>query len=198
MRKLPLVAAIGLMAAGLVLTGYGLMMPLKAWLSVQLLDRAWNRVLAGEDDVRPWPWMDSEPVARLIVPPAGPSPDHDKLSFVVMRGVSGQVLAFAPGWHEQTVLPGQPGTTLISAHRDTHFSMLQRISKRDRFMIEDREGKRSTYEVSEITITDQPTLTLSRQRGPSRLLLVTCYPLDEWHPNSRQRLVVVANEVPEV
>ncbi len=198
MRKLPLIAAIGLMAAGLALTGYGLMVPIKAWLSVHLLDRAWNRVLAGEEDVRPWPWMDSEPVARLIAPPIDETEGGEGPSFVVMRGVSGPILAFAPGWHEQTVLPGHPGTTLISAHRDTHFSMLQRIGKRDRFMIEDKEGKRSTYEVSEIVITHQPVLALSSHGGPSRLLLVTCYPLDRWRPDSRQRLVVVADEVPEV
>lgn len=190
--------AITILAAGLILTGYGLMIPIKAWMSVHLLDRAWARVLAGEDDVRPWPWMDSEPVARLFVTRKDRTSGNDGPSFVVMRGVSGSVLAFAPGWHEQTVLPGHPGTSLISAHRDTHFAMLQGIGEGDRFMIEDRQGRQSLYEVDKIVITDNPTLALSKTEEQNRLLLVTCYPLNDWHPNSRQRLVVVANEVPEV
>lgn len=195
-NRLTLAVAALLMAAGIALTGHGLMVPLKAWLSVQLLDRAWARVLAGDDDVRPWPWMDSEPVARLIVPPAGGSGEEHEQSFIVMRGVSGAVLAFAPGWHEQTALPGGSGTTLISAHRDTHFALLQGIDQQDRFVIEDRRGRRSTYQVSEMVVTEQPSLRLFNRGGPSRLLLVTCYPLNEWQPNSRQRLVVVADAVP--
>ena len=186
------------MAAGLVLTGYGLITPIKAWMSVHLLNHAWVRVLAGEDDVRPWPWMDSEPVARLIIPEAANIDEGIEKSFVVMRGVSGSILAFAPGWHERTVLPGDPGTTLISAHRDTHFSLLRQVGEKDRFLIENKRGRRSTYEVSELLITENPTLTLSRFDGASRLLLVTCYPLDAWHPSSRQRLVVVANRIPNI
>ncbi len=179
-----------LLAAGLALIGYGLMTPAKAWLSVRLLDHAWTRVLAGEGAVRPWPWMDSEPVARLSFADGG-----ERRSFVVMRGVSGAVLAFAPGWHEQTARPGENGTMLISAHRDTHFTLLRDIELNDRVTIQDRQGQKQTYEVSDFLITETPSLTLPAAHGPSRLLLVTCYPLEEWRPNSPHRLVVVADAI---
>lgn len=195
MRKLSLIAAIALMAAGLGFIGYGLVLPAKAWLSVQLLDRAWERALAGEEDARPWPWMDSEPVARLSFPDASEQTAVEPRRFVVMRGVSGSILAFAPGWHEGTALPGEQGTTLISAHRDTHFALLQGIGRHDRLMLEDRQGRQRTYVVSDMIVTAEPTIGVPRLDDRARLLLVTCYPLDEWRPNSRQRLVVVAEEV---
>lgn len=195
MHKLSLIAAAILFAAGAALTGYGLITPAKAWLSVQLLDRAWERVRAGEEHVRPWPWMDSEPVARLIFSDAGAAAASERRSYVVMRGVAGSTLAFAPGWHEGTTRPGGEGTTLISAHRDTHFAVLKDIARKDRLVLEDRDGRARTYAVSEMIVTDEPALNLPSGGGPPRLLLVTCYPLDAWRPDSRQRLVVVAEPI---
>ena len=195
MRKLALGLAAAFVAGGLAFTAYGLMVPVKAWLSVHLLDRAWDRVLAGEGDVRPWPWMDSEPVARLTFPSPNRSVAAASKSFVVMRGVSGSVLAFAPGWHEQSVLPGQQGTAVIAAHRDTHFALLGGIGKHDRLVIEDSEGRQHPYEISHVSVTDEPSINLARADNRRRLLLVTCYPLTDWNPNSRQRLVMVADAV---
>ena len=141
MGKLRLGLAAAFFAAGVGLIGYGLMTPAKAWLAGHLLDHAWERVLAGDENVRPWPWMDSEPVAKLSFQKADAEASGEQPSFVVMRGVSGSVLAFAPGWHERTMLPGTKGTTLISAHRDTHFTILKDINRDDRLMIQDRAGK---------------------------------------------------------
>ncbi|MEZ5935739.1 MAG: sortase [Alphaproteobacteria bacterium] len=195
MPRLTLAAAIVLMAAGIALTGYGLLTPAKAWLSVRLLDRAWERVLAGEEGVRPWPWMDSEPVARLRFAKAGDDPASARASFVVMRGVSGSILAFAPGWHEGTARPGDDGAVLISAHRDTHFAILKNIARHDRLVLEDRTGKARTYEVRDMVVTGEPVLRLDRGDERQHLLLVTCYPLDAWRPNSPERLVVVAEPI---
>ena len=195
MRRLGQVGAVALFAVGIALTGYGLITPAKAWLSVKLLDRAWERVLAGENEVRPWPWMDSEPVARLSYSKTQAATVRGVPSFVVMRGVSGPILAFAPGWHEQTTPPGEHGTILISAHRDTHFSFLQDIEEDDRLLLEDRRGHEQAYRVSEMMVTAEPTLHLQSANREPRLLLVTCYPLDAWRPDSRQRLVVVAEPI---
>ena len=57
--------AAAFIAAGVSLIGYGLLTPAKAWLAAILLDHAWARTLAGDEEVRLLPWMDSEPVARL-------------------------------------------------------------------------------------------------------------------------------------
>ncbi|MEM9628581.1 MAG: sortase [Pseudomonadota bacterium] len=195
MGKLRLGLALAFIAAGVGLIGYGLMTPAKAWLAARLLDHAWERLLAGDEDVRPWPWMDSEPVARLHVQKADAETAGEQPSFVVMRGVSGSVLAFAPGWHERTMLPGAEGTTLISAHRETHFAILKDIGRNDRLMIEDRTGSKVVYRVSEMIVTEAPVLSLRQIEDDQRLILVTCYPLDAWRPNSPERLVVVAEPI---
>ena len=39
----------------------------KAELAQVLIGKAWQRTLAGEQAVKPWPWADTWPVARLIM-----------------------------------------------------------------------------------------------------------------------------------
>ena len=40
----------------------------KAWLGQRLLERAWVQSARSGADVRPWPWADTHPVARIVVP----------------------------------------------------------------------------------------------------------------------------------
>ena len=84
---------------------------------------------------------------------------------------------------------------MIAAHRDTHFALLGRIGKHDQLVIEDSEGRQHPYEISDVLVTDEPSINLARADSRRRLLLVTCYPLTDWNPNSRQRLVMVADAV---
>ncbi len=101
--------------AGLALAAQAAWMPVKAALAQVLLERAFARALADGRPARPWPWADTEPVARLTL--AG-------RSFVVLRGGSGQALAFGPGHLDGTPEAGEPGTAVIAAHRDTQFAVL--------------------------------------------------------------------------
>lgn len=62
-----------LLAYSLVLIGLwrvssGAWIYVKAQLAQVLLQRAWAGTLAGQQDVKPWPWADTWPIARLIVP----------------------------------------------------------------------------------------------------------------------------------
>ncbi len=76
------VIAVGLMAKGLWL-------PAKAELAQILLASAWDRHLSGEATAKPWPWADTWPVARLVVP-------RLRESQFVLRGASGRNMAFGP------------------------------------------------------------------------------------------------------
>ena len=93
----------------------------KAHLSYYLISSAWEETLNGGEQVKPWPWADTWPIAKLKVPKMG-------LSYFVLRGDSGRTLAFAPGHAVDSSEPGEPGVTLISGHRDTHFSFLTMAS----------------------------------------------------------------------
>lgn len=115
-RRNRLARALGalLLFAGLGLAVEAAWIPLKAAVAQALLERAFARTLAEGRPVRPWPSADTEPVARLSL--AG-------RSFVVLRGGSGQALAFGPGHLDGTPEPGKPGTAVFAAHRDTQFAV---------------------------------------------------------------------------
>jgi len=92
-----------LLLLGVWQAGHGAWIHAKAQLAQYLLQRAWTRTLEGERDARPWPWADTWPVARLRVPAHG-------VDLIVLDGVSGRTLAFAPG--HGGPLPGMPGTAI--------------------------------------------------------------------------------------
>ena len=89
--------------------------------------------------VRPWPWADAWPVARIILPDG----DH-----IVLGGASGRNLAFAPGHLDGTSLPGISGTCVIAGHRDTHFAILEDLVKGDPVQLEDASGIVTHYRVA--------------------------------------------------
>jgi sortase A len=74
---------------GAIHLGQGGYIYLKAQLAQLLIERAWQRALAGEAAPKPWPWADTWPVARLEAPAQG-------VSLFVLAGSSGRTLAFAP------------------------------------------------------------------------------------------------------
>ena len=46
----------------------GLWIPFKALVAQELLELAWAESQARQQETRPWPWADTWPVARLMVP----------------------------------------------------------------------------------------------------------------------------------
>jgi len=153
-----------------------------------LLLRAWDRTLRGERDVKPWRWADTEPIAKLEFPRQG-------FGYVVLAGASGRTLAWGPGHVDGTALPGQRGNCVISAHRDTQFSMLRDVKIGDVIVLQIANGQRVHYRVTTKRIaTDRDTFLLapSSQR---KLTLITCYPFDAVRPGTHQRYVVTATAV---
>ena len=160
----------------------------KAHLAQVLLDRSWQRTLEGGVEEKPWPWADSWPVARLILP--------DGTEHVVLAGASGRNLAFAPGHLDGSAAPGDDGSCVIAGHRDTHFARLDGLEEGQAVALEDAEGKRSTYRVAGAAVVDEgDTWVLTANDGPT-LVLITCWPLDSPMPGGPLRYVVWAEAEP--
>lgn len=177
-----------LFALALVLLGNAGYLHAKAALAQVLLERAWHRQLAGDAAARPWPWADTRPLARLRVAAL----DIDQ---IVLAGDSGRTLAFGPAWNEASALPGA-GTSVISGHRDTHFSFLRNINNGEIVEIE-RSGTHLRYSVAGHAIADARTMRIAADSGGDRLLLVTCYPFDDWVAGGPLRYVVEAVRLPQ-
>ncbi len=146
-QRFVLIAGAVLAAGGLWLTASALFILVKAAVAQILLHRAWDTTLAGGAQVRPWPWADTWPVARLRLP------DQDT-ELIVLAGVSGQALAFGPGHVSGTAPPGETGISMIGGHRDTHLAVLADIRVGHRVEIQRADGKRRRYRVAAMSIAD--------------------------------------------
>lgn len=184
---LPAMLVLCLLAIGLWQIGEGSWIYAKARLAQYLLQRAWSRTLAGEIAVKPWPWADTWPIARLTIP-------SKNIDLIVLNGAYGRTLAFGPSYAESSALPGSVGTTILTGHRDTHFSFLKRLHRQDEIVIQTATGKRLHYVVSERRMADSRSGTIALDHQQARLVLITCYPFDAILPGGPLRYVVVAEE----
>jgi len=173
-----------LLVLGLWHAGHGVWIHAKAQLAQYLLHRAWSHMLAGERDVKPWPWADTWPVARLRVPAHG-------VDLIVLDGVSGRTLAFGPGHASGSPTPGAPGTALISGHRDTHFRFLAGLKPGDEIVVESPGRPTTRFKVVETSVVDSRVAVIRAADGPA-LVLLTCYPFEALRAGGSLRWVVVA------
>ena len=173
-----------LLLLGVWQAGHGAWIHAKAQLAQYLLQRAWTRTLEGERDARPWPWADTWPVARLRVPAHG-------VDLIVLDGVSGRTLAFAPGHASGSPMPGEMGTSVISGHRDTHFRFLAALKPEDEIVVEVPGRPAARFSVVETAVVDS-RLAVIRSAGRPALALLTCYPFDALRAGGPLRWVVTA------
>ncbi len=141
--------------------GHGAWIHAKAQLAQYLLQRAWARTLRGEPASKPWPWADTWPVARLRVPAHG-------VDLIVLTGVSGRTLAFGPGHAPQSAAPGEPGTAIVTAHRDTHFRFLERLQRGDEILVDVPGRPSGRFRVDELSVVDSRSAVIRTEPGVSR------------------------------
>lgn len=188
-RKRAILWIVAMLAiAGSLQFGQGVYIHAKAQLAQFLLERAWQRTLAGETAVKPWPWADTWPVARLIAP-------AQRADLLVLAGADGRAIAFGPGHMAGTPLPGTAGNSVIGGHRDTHLAFLRDVRRGETITVERADGARTSYRVTELDVLDKRETWVARNEGPSRLTLVTCWPFDALRTGGPKRYVVIANKV---
>ena len=125
----------GAAAAGAWQVGRGAWIYAKAWPRLSICSTGRGRARwPASATVKPWPWADTWPVARLRVPGHG-------VDLIVLDGVSGRTLAFGPG-HARAPRGRARGHRVFSGHRDTHFRFLRRLAPGDEIVVETSEGRR--------------------------------------------------------
>ena len=156
---------------GLARIAAGAVIPVKAVAAQILLERAFDRSLTRHQPQKPWPWADMAPVARIRVPRLG-------IDRIVLGSGSGQAMAFGP-----TLLPGgaalgQPGVTVIAAHRDTHFRFLKDVRMGDIVEVEGTDGRDHRYRVEASEVVRWDRFAILRDLPANELALSSCYPCD--------------------
>ena len=179
------VADIVLLAVSFVLIGYGLFIPAKAVVAQVLLERAWMVAPKDGKAPKPWPWADTNPIARIKV-------DDLDVSEIILAGAHGRSLPFGPGHVDGTSEPGRPGHSVVAAHRDTHFSFLKNIKIGMAISVELPGGQSSNYVVVDMRVLDARSETIVINHATNTLSLVTCYPFKDWNPGGPMRYVVTA------
>ena len=174
-----------LTAIGFSIFAYGAYIPAKAVLAQYLINDAWNDSIRTGEIHKPWEWADMHPVMKLS------SSKHDQ-SFIVLSGDKGNSLAFAPGHNTNSYKPNKGGTTVISAHRDTHFQFLEEVVMSDIFELTDESNRTASYTVSDIAIIDATEQGISIHSNEEEVKLVTCYPFDAIIAGGPLRYVVTA------
>lgn len=159
----------------------------KASLAQVLLQRAWQKTIDSGESIKPWSWADTVPVARLRVARLG-------IEQIVLSGDSGRALAFGPGWTESSALPGTSGSSIISAHRDTHFAFLRDVRVGETIEIQTQGGARD-YQVQTLRVADADRERIDISAENDELVLVTCYPFDALQAGGSLRYVVTAKPV---
>jgi sortase A len=157
----------------------------KAWLAEGLIASAWGLTDSPDERIRPWPWADTWPVARLTAPRLG-------VRRYILAGVSGRTLAFGPGWAMHTPAPGGSGVSLLAGHRDTHFRFLKDLRQGDRLLLDTPQNSKVIYRVTETAIVHQRQNRLIADGESRGLILVTCYPFETLQPGGELRYVVWA------
>ena len=178
--------AAGLLAAlGLWQLGGAVTIHAKAALAQVLLERSWDESLDGKAETRPWPWADTYPVARIAVPKLG-------IEEIVLAGANGRNLAFGPTHLAGTALPGAAGHSILTGHRDTHFTFLRDLHPGQEVRVQRPDGGWRSYRVLGTAVIDARNLRLADGDGRPSLTLVTCYPFDAVEPGGPLRYLVYA------
>lgn len=189
-RHAYIVAVAVLLAFGAWQVGGAVWIHGKALVAQMLLERGWNARLAGQDEnaAKLWPWADTAPIGRLHVP-------RLKINQVILAGASGRTLAFGPGHLSGTALPGSRGHSILSGHRDTHFTFLRDLIPDDEVHIQRSDGKIVIYRVTGHQVVDARLAKFTDTPDRSTLTLVTCYPFDALDTSGPLRYVVFTESV---
>lgn len=125
------------------------------------------------------------PVARLLIPAI----DLDE---IVLEGVGPVELNGGPGHFPGSVLPGEAGNSIVSAHRDRHFRRVGELGVGSRIRTETRMGS-VEWVITERRIVSRDTPSLFEE-SEATLTLTTCWPLRYFGP-APDRLLIVARPV---
>jgi len=173
MKKLAKITAyagcIGLCAAGLTVAATGAAVPIKAKVAQVMLQNAYAKTVATGTPQRPWSSADIAPIGKITVPRLG-------VSEIILNAGSREAMRAGPTLMPGSADIGAPGTSVLAAHRDTHFAFLKDIRVGDVIQAAGEDGVMLPYRVTSMQIVHADKFTIEKGLVRNELALSTCYP----------------------
>jgi sortase A len=160
-----------LVAASVMFFGNSIWILAKAQLAQVLLERAFTQSILKGKPIKAWSWADTSPVARIKI-------GRINAEAIVLNGSSGEAMAFGPALVSETSRPGTRGTSVMAAHRDTHFSFLKNVQIGDLIEVQRDDALSFTYRATRMRIVDWNKSGIDAHAAGFNLVLATCYPFD--------------------
>ena len=97
---------------------------------------------------------------------------------IVLSGAGGEALAFGPARLANTPAPGELGTSVIAAHRDTHFRFLRNVAIGDVIDVTRSDGQHFRYRADSSAVVRFDASGIDATARGFELVLATCWPFD--------------------
>lgn len=174
---------ITILALGLI--AHSAWLPTKAWLSSQLISYSWHKSKQSTQQIMPWPWADTHPIAKMTIA-------RLNKQLIILQGVDPTTLAFSAGAMHQYSHLTNSKPFVIAGHKDSHFSFLQELHMKDIISLTNKEGKNQLYQVEQMEIIDSEEQALQIIEQDPSLILITCYPFNPLVSGGSLRYVITA------
>lgn len=159
------------------------------WLIQNLLHTAWVQSQASGRPVRPWPWAENWPLARLTMPSI--AKEH-----VVLANANTTSTEFAPSHLQNSVLPGEQGNSVLTVPALGYENFLSQLQTGDTLILESMSSGRWHYRIVDRQIVLKTDTRLLEPTSSRKLTLVSCYPCQA--QTEQLRYVVIAEEAERV
>jgi sortase A len=182
LRKTARTACIALSLIGVAAAASGAIVPVKAGISQFLLNQAYEAGVASGQPQKPWGGADMKPIGKISVARLG-------VSEIILDAGSREAMRAGP-----TLMPGSAGlgdlgTSIIAAHRDTHFAFLKDLQVGDTLDVSNANGITATYRVTRMQVVDAGAFTIPARLDHSELALATCYPFGSVRGGTKRYVV---------
>lgn len=115
------------------------------------------------------------------------------LDAMIVEGTTRRPLLLGPGHLRTSAQPGEPGNSVVAAHRDTFFRRLAELTVGDDIYV-DRGGQQFHFTVVDRKIVTPKDTWVLAGTNDERLTLITCYPIRFIGP-APERLVIISQRV---
>jgi sortase A len=162
-------SCMALCVSGLAVAASGAAVPIRAKVSQALLTSAYDRTVATGEAQSPWGSADMKAIGKISVPRLG-------VSEIILNAGSKEAMRAGPTLMPGSAAIGAPGTSVVAAHRDTHFAFLKQIKKGDVIMVAGTDGMMLPYRVTATQIVEADKFAITKGQTQNTLALATCYP----------------------